>query len=147
MKRHFIKLLLLIMLMSTNSFASSDLIMKRSNQDFPETMLNLQQAIKDQGYIISRVQRVDVGLTKMGYKTDKYRVVFLGKKDELHFLTNKYPELIPYLPLKISIFAENEETLMVTIDPSFFHSLYPQNELQPYFNRWSKDLKAILNKL
>ncbi len=55
---------------------AQQLIMTRSLNTFPETMLNLQEAIADQGYTISRVQRVDIGLTKMGYETDKYRVVF-----------------------------------------------------------------------
>ena len=69
------------------------LMMMRSSQPFPETMSELQAIIKSHGYVVSRVQRVDIGLTMMGYKTDKYRVVFFGKYDELQELTNKYPEL------------------------------------------------------
>ena len=42
-------------------------------------MAVLQHAIGTQGYTLSRVQRVDIGLTESGFKTDKYRVVFFGK--------------------------------------------------------------------
>jgi len=52
--------------------AADELTMVRSVQPFPEAMLTLQEAIKAQGYTITRVQRVDVGLTRMGYKTDLY---------------------------------------------------------------------------
>lgn len=100
---------------------TGELIMVRSDKTFPEAMLLLQDAIKQQGYRLSRVQRVDIGLTKLGYQTDKYRVVFFGKTDEIHYLTRHHPELIPYLPLKIAIFAEAEETLLVTSRPGHLY--------------------------
>ncbi len=137
------KLLLFLALFSVQAQAE-DLLMVRSAQSFPETMLLLQQTIADKGYTLSRVQRVDVGLTKMGYKTDKYRVVFLGKPEEIRQLKDAYPQLIPYLPLKISIFAEGEQTLLSTVNPEFLRKFYPQQELQPVFQRWARDLHDIL---
>jgi len=126
------------------SAATLPLMMVRSTQSFPEAMLSLQNAINQQGYTVSRVQRVDIGLTSSGYQTDKYRVVFLGKADELHALTAKYPELIPYLPWKIVIFAERDETLLVTHDPENFTKFFPDDDLGKTFARWHKDLQAIL---
>jgi uncharacterized protein (DUF302 family) len=95
------------------------------SQSFPEAMLTLQGAIELQGYTLSRVQRVDIGLTASGFATDMYRVVFLGKIEEVRELTEQYPELIPYLPLKIAVFAEGNETLLVTYDPVEFSRMYP----------------------
>ena len=135
--------ILLLALLAFHAQAE-DLLMVRSAQSFPETMLLLQQTIADKGYTLSRVQRVDVGLTKMGYKTDKYRVVFLGKPEEIRRLKRDYPELIPYLPLKISIFAENEQTLLSTVNPEFLGKFYKQPELQATFRRWATDLHEIL---
>ncbi len=126
---------------------ADELIMTRSTEDFPETMLLLQNAIKKQGYIPSRVQRVDIGLTKSGYKTDKYRVVFFGKADEIKTISQKLPELIPYLPLKISIFAEAGQTILVTIDPMSFDQMYPDSSLTPVFKRWSEDIHAIFDSI
>jgi uncharacterized protein (DUF302 family) len=123
---------------------AEELLMARSAQSFPEAMLTLQGAIEEQGYTLSRVQRVDIGLTASGFTTDMYRVVFLGKIGEVRELTENHPELIPYLPLKIAVFAEGNETLLVTYDPAQFSRFYPQPELQPYFERWSRDLRALL---
>jgi len=129
-----------------NSFAD-DLIMARSTEAFPETMLSLQNVIKEQGYKPSRVQRVDIGLTKSGYKTDKYRVVFFGKSEEIKSVSQQLPALIPYLPLKISIFAEAEQTIIVTLNPITFDKMYPDSNLTPVFKRWAEDINIMFKKL
>jgi len=137
--------LLLLSLCLSPLLHAEDLMMLRSTQPFPETMSNLQHIIKQHGYVVSRVQRVDIGLTKMGYKTDKYRIVFFGKHDELQKITNKYPTLTAYLPLKIAIFSEGSETLLVASDPFKFAEMYPDKELQRYFQNWSRDISNIFN--
>lgn len=143
--KNFIQYLLLICAfwLSALSCAHADeIMMARINQDFPETMLKLQDEIKKQGYTVSRVQRIDIGLTKSGYKTDKYRVVFYGKPDEIKHISNAFPELTPYLPLKIAIFAESGETMLVAANPII---LAPEasNELQQQLIRWESDLKNL----
>jgi len=132
--------------MSSLAFAD-ELMMARSTEDFPETMLLLQGLIKKQGYTPSRVQRVDIGLTKSGYKTDKYRVVFFGKADEIKKVSSQLPEIVPYLPLKISIFAEEGQTILVTLDPMSFDKMYPKSSLTPIFKQWKKDMQTIFNKI
>ncbi|MCU7941039.1 MAG: DUF302 domain-containing protein [gamma proteobacterium symbiont of Bathyaustriella thionipta] len=100
------------------------LIMGRSYEAFPETMTALQEEIKNAGYTVSIVQRVDIGLTGMGFKTDKYRVVFFGKPEEIKSLPRQYPKLAPYLPLAITIFAEDQETILAAMSPQFIsHAL------------------------
>lgn len=126
---------------------ASDLIMVRSGQDFPETMLALQASIRAQGYAVSRVQRVDVGLTGSGYETDRYRVVFFGKAGEVAEVTRRHPEMIPYLPWKIVIFAEEDETLMVTYDPERFSDFFPDEDLAAIFTTWRSDIHEILERV
>ncbi len=139
-------LLIILLLVSShaNALVTDQLMMVRSSQSFPETMATLQEAIAQQGYKLSRVQRVDIGLTRSGYQTDKYRIVFFGKTDEVHQLTKQHPDLVPYLPLKIAIFAEGDETLLITANPLAFAKMYPQKDLQGMFQRWYKDVKHIL---
>ena len=129
---------------TAHGVVTGELIMIRSTHSFPETMATLQIAIADQGYKVSRVQRVDVGLTARGYKTDKYRIVFFGKPDEIDRLSQTHPELIPYLPLKIAIFAENNETIVVSSNPMVFADLYQDDRLKPIFSRWEKDVIKIM---
>jgi len=83
----------------------------------------------------------------MGYKTDKYRVVFFGRHKELQKLSDDYPELTAYLPLKIAIFSEGTETLLVTSDPIKFTEMFPDKTLKEHFSRWSTDMVAIFNDI
>lgn len=147
MKRIPAALLLAGALLFSANLLAAQLIMVRSTQSFPETMLALQEAITAQGYTVSRVQRVDVGLTASGYATDRYRVVFFGKADEVHEITGKHPEMIPYLPWKIVIFAEEEETLMVTYDPESFSAFFPDEDLAEAFAAWRRDIHEILERV
>ena len=125
---------------------ASDLIMARSHEKFPEAMLTLQTSIKEHGYKVSRVQRIDIGLTGMGLKTDKYRVVFVGKKDEIQYLTKKYPDLTPYLPPKVSIFAEDDDTVVVTVNPTVYKEMVDDEEDKRIFDRWENDVYSVFKE-
>ena len=129
-----------------NPFAAvfaSNLIMARSHEKFPEAMLTLQTSIKEHGYTVARVQRIDIGLTGMGFKTDKYRVVFVGKKDEIQYLTKKYPDLTPYMPPKVSIFAEDDDTVIVTVNPAVYKEMIDDEEDRRIFDRWENDVYSV----
>jgi uncharacterized protein (DUF302 family) len=79
----------------------------------------------------------------MGYKTDKYRIVFAGKIDEIRELTDKAPQLTPYLPPKISIFAEGDQTILVTINPQQYAAIAGKAVDPVFFDRWESDLRSI----
>ena len=86
MSRNFLYVLLVCLLLTVpRAVFAEDIVMARSTLPFPEAMLALQESIRAHGYTLSRVQRVDIGLTGMGYKTDKYRIVFAGKPDEIRY--------------------------------------------------------------
>lgn len=137
-------LFLAIILLFANLLQAEELLMARTQTTFPEAMVKLQMVLKKHNYTLSRVQRVDIGLTAKGYKTDKYRVVFFGRADEVELITNKYPELIPYLPYKIAIFAEAEETLLVASNPEVLFS-DAKGELKTIIKRWHNDLTSIFH--
>lgn len=144
MKRLFAALVLWLIC----GFAGAqDLYMVRTSLAFPEAMALLQQVIKAQGYTVSRVQRVDIGLTNSGFQTDKYRVVFFGTLDDVREVGDKYPELIPYLPLQIAIFAENEETLLLASSFQHLRQTYTSPGLRAQFDRWETDIKKILEQV
>ena len=133
-----------VMLMQLPQLAiAEDMIMTRSVLAFPEAMLALQESIAAHGYTVSRVQRIDVGLTGMGYKTDKYRIVFAGKIEEIRELTDKAPQLTPYLPPKIAIFAEGDQTILVTINPKLYADIAGEAIEPVFFDRWESDLRSI----
>jgi uncharacterized protein (DUF302 family) len=125
---------------------AEQLIMARTKQTFPEAMLKLQESIGDLNYTISRIQRIDIGLTKSGYATDKYRIVFFGTEKEIALISKKYPHLIPYIPWKIAIFAEQQDTLLVAANPmQFSNKQYPG--ANKYLLKWKKDIENIMQTL
>ncbi len=138
-------LLTLCLYSPVHAAVTGEMIMVRSNEAFPEAMSLLQESILKHGYQLSRVQRVDIGLSAKGYVTDKYRVVFLGKGEQIRELSSKYPQIIPYLPLKIAIFAEAGDTILITANPAVYRDMLKIPELIPVFDVWQKDLISILN--
>ena len=125
---------------------AEDLLMARSPMTFPEAMLKLQSTLKKYDHTLSRVQRVDIGLTAKGYKTDKYRIVFYGNAEEIRQLADKHPKLIPYLPHKIAIFAEEEETMLVAVNPEMLIDT-KDPKLQAILKKWHTDLQLILKDM
>jgi uncharacterized protein (DUF302 family) len=136
----------MMLLLGLNLTARADeLMMARVTRPFPEAMNTLQDAIREHGYTVSRVQRVDVGLNASGFQTAEYRVVFFGKADEIHNLSGRFPELIPYLPLNIVIFAEGDDTLILSANPNKLADFFDRPALRAQFGRWAKDMRAIFD--
>ncbi len=142
-------LLSLLLLFGSHSLSAVEesLLMMRSTQSFPETMLALQKRLGEYGYTISRVQRVDIGLTSSGFQTDKYRIVFFGKPQEIRTFSHRFPQLIPYLPLKMTLFAEQEETLLVALDPTMLRDVVSDEEFDYTLQRWKNDILSIMDEL
>jgi uncharacterized protein (DUF302 family) len=144
--RRLLALSLLLLMVFTAPVMAEELMMVRVKQSFPETMLKFQEVIKEHGYTLSRVQRVDIGLSNMGYKTDKYRVVFFGKEDQNRWLIEKHPELIPYLPLKVAVYSEEQDTMMVCANLEIL--INPDDpELKKIVSGWQKDIQSMFKEM
>lgn len=137
----------LVLMLCASSIWAGDLLMVRSQQGFPEAMLSLQTSIKEHGYKVVHVQRIDIGLTGMGYETDKYRVVFVGKPNEILYLINKYPVLAAYLPPQISIFAEHGATVLVTANPQMYADMIDDSTDKMLFRRWESDIHSVFDDM
>lgn len=144
----FLPVLLLLLCLGTGqALAERPLNMARINMAFPEAMSNLQETIKHFDYKVSRVQRVDIGLTKSGYKTDRYRVVFFGRAAEIAKVKQRAPELLTFLPLRIAIYAEGGETLLIAADPTEYLSFIKDKETRALLAAWKKDIAAIMEAM
>jgi uncharacterized protein (DUF302 family) len=137
----------LLLALACSPLQAQETLMVRTVQPFETTMGVLQQTLAEYGYAVAHVQRCDGGMADFGYKSDFYRVVFFGKLDEVRRLSARYPELIPYLPLKILVFAEQDETVLVSLNPLALAERYDGHELQVQFLRWHSDLNAILQEV
>lgn len=147
MKRMIHYVMFIMLFFIVKPIMANDLLMVRSQQGFPEAMLTLQTSIKEHGYDVLRVQRIDIGLTGMGYKTDKYRVVFVGKTKEIQYLVDKYPQMIAYMPPQISIFAEQGETMLVTANPGVYADMIDDEADKIMFKRWESDVYSVFDDI
>ena len=136
----------LALLFLSPAFADG-LLMARVNQPFPEAMTLLQSAISSRGYTITRLQQVNENLARREFKSDMYRVVYFGKLDEVRQVTAAHPELIPFLPLNITIFAEGDQAILVASHPQTLQQFFPDPALKPVFERWEKDIDSIMDEL
>lgn len=127
--------------------AADGLLMARVGKAFPETMTLLQSAISSRGYKITRLQQVNENLERREFKSDMYRVVYFGKLEEIKQVSAQQPELIPFLPLNITIFAEGEQTILVSSHPKTLRQFFPDPALKPVFDRWEKDIVAIMDEM
>jgi len=127
--------------------AADGLLMTRTDKPFPEAMTVLQSAISSRGYTITRLQQVNENLERRDYKSDMYRVVYFGKYEEVKQLTAAHPELIAFLPLSITIFAEGDQSIMVASHPQTISNFYPDAALKPVFDRWENDIEAIMDEV
>ena len=134
-------------LLFTAPAMADGLLMARTNGQFPEAMTLLQSAISSHGYTITRLQEVNENLAKRHFASDMYRVVYFGKYDEIRQVTAKYPELIPFLPLNITIFAEGDQAILVASHPRMLEAFFPDPDLKPVFERWGKDMEAIIDEV
>lgn len=147
MKKRLARWLLLLGLVASVPAMGDDMMMVRSQQPFGDAMNTLLRAAGDRGYTTARVQRVDVGLKSRGYQTAEYRLVFIGKPEEVAAIGSAHPQLLPYLPLKIVIFAEADSTLVLALSPTALAHMYPHKDLAPTLQRWERDLRAIFDEV
>ena len=131
----------------TTPAMADGLLMARTNDQFPESMTLLQSAISSHGYTVTRLQEVNENLAKRHFASDMYRVVYFGKYDEIKQVTAKYPKLIPFLPLNITIFAEGDQAILVASHPRMLEEFFPDPDLKPVFERWGKDMEAIMDEV
>ena len=84
-------------------------------------------------------------MTDFGYESDLYRVVFFGKIDEVQRISSDYPELVSYLPLKIAVIAEKDETLLTVLSPEALVPFFADEAIQIQLGRWQNDLNSIFD--
>ena len=145
--RSSLAMVFILLLSAIGPVRADGLLMARSLQMFPEAMTSLQSAISARGYKITRLQEVNENLARRDFKSDMYRVVFFGKYEEIKALTAQYPELIPFLPLNITIFAEGNQAILVSAHPRELEKFFPDPRLKPVFERWEKDVSEMMDEV
>lgn len=144
MRRRLLRGLLAGLAMLLTPLATADnMLMGRVPLRAEIVLEYVKTSIEEHGYSIAHVQLCDGGMKDFGYKSDFYRVVFFGKIDEVRMISERYPELVSYLPLKIAVIAEKDETLLTVLNPEALAPYFDDETLQIQLGRWHSDLVSI----
>jgi uncharacterized protein (DUF302 family) len=103
----------------------------------------VKSSVEEHGYTVAHLQLCDGGMTDFGYESDFYRVIFFGKIAEVRRISEHYPELVPYLPLKIAVIAERDETVLTALNPEALVPFFSVEEIQIQLGRWRNDVQSI----
>jgi uncharacterized protein (DUF302 family) len=136
-----------LLLLLTQAVQAENMVMRRVDHGFETSMILLKDKLEEYGYRVAHIQKCDGGLGDFGYQTDKYRLVFFGKLQEVRQLSNRHPELIPFLPLKIAVIKEQESVVLVALNPRTLSEFFPGRELDIQFQRWESDIRAIFSEI
>lgn len=145
-----LKLFIVIFLSGCLTVANAredNFFMVRTEKPFEIAMEKIQGLIEDYGYSVAHTQRCDGGLNDFGYETDYYRVIFFGKYEEVKALSNDYPEIIPFLPLKFLVFAENDETVIVSLNPDTLADYFDSMDIKNQLQRWHNDINEMFSEI
>jgi uncharacterized protein (DUF302 family) len=142
-------LLLLLLGLASAPFANAEqtTLMARSKLQFEPVLEAAKQVVAEHGYTVAHIQKCDGGMAEFGYQSDKYQLIFFGKLEEVRRLSHEYPELIPFLPIKMAVFAEHDETVIVVLDPLELGRYITDPKLQVQLVRWRSDLRSMLQEL
>ena len=138
-----LKLVALLSLLFAGSAQAENMIMIRVAMSFDDTMILMKEKLNEYGYKVAHIQKCDGGLGDAGYKTGFYKSIFFGKYEEMRYLTSTYPDMIPYVPLKIAVMEERDTIVLVALNPTTLSEFFQQAELQTLFGRWESDIRAI----
>ncbi len=115
----------------------------RSPLPFAAAFEEVKAGLQARGYKIAHVQTCNLAMNELGYQTEGYHVVFFGKLEEIRKISAEHPEMIPFLPLKIAIFAEHRETVLAALDPTGVVAGQSDPDLRIQASRWRNDIRSL----
>ena len=131
----------------TNNQNDNKILLVRTQHEFKSTLEIVKEVLKDNNFTVAHVQRCDGGLKGMGYHTDKYQIVFFGRKEEVAEISKSHIEFIPFLPLKLLIYAEGNESVISIINPEALGTMMKDKSLSTQLTRWKKEFMDILKQI
>jgi len=144
------KLLLaaLFLIASSAQAITNDMMMLRMHMKADVAIEYLKSALEQRGYAIAHTQKCDGGMHSFGYTTDFYRSIFFGKGAEAREISKAHPDFVSYIPLKMTVVAEREETVMSIVNPHVFDRFYSDDPMMlQYFKNWHHDILSIFSDL
>ncbi|MEE9310396.1 MAG: DUF302 domain-containing protein [Cocleimonas sp.] len=128
------------------AISDDTILLTRVPHNFDMTLNIVKDVLKDNNFKVAHVQRCDGGLKQMGYESDKYRVVFFGRHNEVREMSKTYPELIPFMPFKILIYAEGKESVVSILSPEALKPMMKDELILKKLDQWKDEFVNILQQ-
>ena len=145
---HFIAAFGLLLLMLKPVYANDDQLMtKKCAQEFNNAIADVQMALEENGFKVQFVQRIDIGLAKAGYHTDKYRIVFFMPEHGVKAVLLKRADLAEMFPLKVTVYRDKGNVYMLRA-----HSASQLDDSVPAavrarFRAWDRQVNQVIKNL
>jgi uncharacterized protein (DUF302 family) len=138
---NFIKVALLFL--AFNSTANDEFLTKIIPANFNQTWYSLFAEVKKAKLKTAYLQKCDFALKQRKYESDKYRILFFGEYEKMEYLSNKYPEIVPFLPLKAIVIEESKnQTLLLANPPNILLEVVKGKD-GDIIKKWQKDMEII----
>lgn len=136
-------------LAATQVFAQTDHqpLLVRTSYSFDQAIDTAEQHLINKGYTVVFTQKCDNALGHYQYATDSYRVLMFSKLDFSRQWLPKYPEIAAFLPLRLAVFAEGDDTMLASYHPMDIAKGLNTPELNPFFEQWAQDIEAIMQTM
>lgn len=143
-------LIFVCLIFTQNIIANDTLLSKQISANFNQTWYSLYAEVKSLGYTTTYLQKCDFALKQRHYESDKYRILFFGEYENMHYLSNKYPMIIPYLPLKMVVVEDNnndkKSTKLVASPPNILLEIVDEKDGK-IIKKWQKDMLKIMQNI
>jgi uncharacterized protein (DUF302 family) len=128
--------------------AEDTFLTKQVSANFSQTWHSLYTEVKSAGYTTTYLQRCDFALKERKYDSDKYRILFFGEYENMHYLSHKYPLLIPYLPLKMVVVEDGKQsTTLVANPPNMLLEVVKNQVDKKIIQKWQQDMQKIMQNI
>ena len=134
-----------LFLMFNQAYANGSFVMnKKSIQDYANAMSDVQMHLEDMGFKVEFVQRIDVGLAKAGYHSDKYRIVFFMPKHGVADVLSKRADLASMFPLKVTVYRDKGKVYVFGVKSASLLDASVPADVRAHFQTWDKKVDSIV---
>lgn len=126
--------------------ACKEIEITQSENDFPDTMSQVQTSLADKGYSIIRIQALDQGLGMAGYKINRYRIIFFGKAKDFKAIQSSHPGFTVFLPLSITVYEDKGKIFLQSMPFAAMKDLALDQKQAAMVLRWHDDIAASIQQ-
>lgn len=137
----------LLLVLNPAYAADPFLIVKKSVQDYANTMADVETSLEQNGFTVKFVQRVDVGLAKAGYHLDKYRIIFFMPDHGVASILSKRTDLADMFPLKVTVYREKGKVYVFGAQTASLLDASVPRDVRARFQSWDKQINGIVRNV